>query len=81
MKGVIIMSFEHGLGQLVEVDGNIINLRVRIGILNDEKKKITEMQYRLEDIDKKLARLRKELAAQEEEREMILGSHYGEEML
>ena len=75
------MSFEHGLGQLVEVDGNIVNLRVRIGILNDEKKRITEMQYRLEDIDKELTKLRKELVAQEEEREVILGSHYGEEML
>ena len=75
------MSFEHGLGQLVEVDGNIVNLRVRIGILNDEKKRITETQYRLEDIDKEFARLQKELTAQEEEREMILGSHYGEEML
>ena len=75
------MSFEHGLGQLVEVDGNIVDLRVRIGILNNEKKRTTEMQYRLEEIDKELAELKKELTVQEEEREMILGSHYGEEML
>ena len=75
------MSFEHGLGQLAEVDETIISLRVRIGILDHEKKTITEMQYRLEDINKELTTIKKELVVQEEERQMILDSHYGDEML
>ena len=75
------MSFEHGLDWLTEVDGDIIELRVRMGILDAERRRISEMQYQLEDIEKEMGKMKKQLVNLEEEREMILTSTYGEEML
>ena len=75
------MSFEHGLGQLNEVDGNIVNVRVQMGILHAEQKRISELQHILDDIEKELTKLKKELINLEEEREMILSSCHGDEML